>query len=235
MTTLGILFGQQRAVIGVKDEGLGGEIGKLQGILRQTFGGVAGIVIDASVSEEHVSTMDLTDNEVEEGVDVTDHARLKPAQLTMDCVISDTPLGYAVIGNIQNVVRSVSTLFGGTSRSIDAYNDLLALQKTALPFTVYTGLRRYTNMILTELTVPRTAETGGALHFKASMREIRIVSSQNVSPELAVNVSSLGSGTKDKGNKITPPVDPGGTLNPESSSATTSGSLLFRLTKWLVN
>lgn len=233
MTTIGILFGQQRAVIGVKDEGLGGEIGRLQGILRQTFGGVAGIVIDASVSEEHVSIMDVTDNEVEEGVDVTDHARLKPAQLSMECVISDTPLGYAVIGNIQNVVRSVSTLFGGTSRSIDAYNDLLDLQKTALPFTVYTGLRRYKNMILTELTVPRTAETGGALHFKAVMREIRIVSAQNVSPELAASVSSLGSGTKDKGNKITPPVDPGGTLNPESSSATSNGSLLYRFTQWL--
>ena len=201
--------------------------------MRQTFGGVAGIVIDASVSEEHVSIMDVTDNEVEEGVDVTDHARLKPAHLSLECVISDTPLGYAVIGNIQNVVRSVSTLFGGNSRSIDAYNDLVALQKTALPFTVYTGLRRYKNMILTELTVPRTAETGGALHFKAVMREIRIVSAQKVSPELADSVSSLGSGTKDKGNKITPPVDPGGTLNPESSSATSNGSLLNRFTQWL--
>lgn len=226
MSILGILFGQQRVVIGSKDSGLGGALGRLSGVLRQTIGGVAGIVVDATVSEEHLSEAELTENPVEDGAVVTDHVHLKPAQLTIQGVISDSPLGYAVIGNIQNLVRSVSSLFGKSSRSVDAYNDLLALQKSRQPFTVTTGLKRYKNMIMTSLSVPRTAQTGRAIHFTATMREIRIVKSKTTSVSLSSSVSSLGTKTQDFGNKVTPPVETGSIATTE---AETTGSTLYNL------
>ena len=223
---LGILFGQQRVVIDAKDSGVGGLLGGLTGVLRQTIGGVAGIVVDATISEEHLTEVDLTENPVEDGAVVTDHVHIKPAQLTIQGVISDTPLGYAVIGNIQNVIRSVTSLFGKSSRSIDAYNDLLKLQKSRQPFTVTTGLKRYENMILVSLSVPRTAATGRAIHFSAVMREIRIVKSKTTTVSLSSSVSSLGSPTKDLGNKVTPAVEAGSKV---TSDSTTSQSTLFRI------
>ena len=226
MSILGIVFGQQRVVIDSKDSGIGGQLGKLSGVLRQTIGGVAGIVIDATVSEEHLSEAELTENPVEDGVVVTDHVHLKPAQLTIQGVISDSPLGYAVIGNIQNLVRSVSALFGRSSRSIDAYNDLFNLQKSRQPFTVTTGLKRYKNMIMTSLSVPRTAQTGRAIHFSATMREIRIVKSKSTSSSLSPSVSSLGSKTKDGGSKVTPPVPAGAAVTTE---VTKPRSILYRI------
>lgn len=222
MAILGILYGQKKTVIDSKDSGLGGVLGQLQGVLRQTVGGVAGIVVDATINEEHVQVLDITENEVESGVDVTDHSQLKPAQLTIEGVISDTPLGYAVIGNIQNVVRTVETLFGRKSRSVDAYNDLLALQKSRTPFTVTTGLRRYTNMMLMELSVPRTPQTGQAIHFRAVMKEVRFVSLKTISPPVSLSVSSLAAPIVDKGNKVTPAVDAGSSF--DAGQSTLSGA-----------
>lgn len=230
MGVLGIVFGQRRSVIGVKTEGLGGELGRLRGILRQTIGGVAGIVVDATVAEEHITTAEVSDNPIEDGADVTDHVQMRPVQLTIDGVISDTPLGYAVVGNIQNVIRTTETLFGGKSRSIDAYNDLLALQRSREPFTVYTGLKRYENMIMTELSVPRTAQTGNAIHFRCVMRQVTIVKSGFTPNNLSESIKNLASDTVNRGNKVTPAVPATDDLAQDSTALTSQdqASILSR-------
>ena len=235
MGLLGIIFGQKRVVINSKDSGVGGILGNLAGSLPLSLNTLTGIVVDATVSEEHVSTADLTENPVEDGAKVTDHVQLKPSQLTIEGVISDTPLGYAVIGNIQNLVRSVATLFGLSSRSTDAFNNLRKLQESRKPFTVITGLKRYTNMIMTDLSVPRTATTGGAIHFRAVMKEIRIVKSKSAGGgSLSSSVSDLGSPTKDLGSKVTDAVPVSSPLSATSNSvsAESQGSNLFKLAKW---
>lgn len=223
MAILGIIFGQKRTVIGVKEgSNLGGALGALQGVLRQTIGGVAGIVIDATIREEHLTTLDLTDNEVEDGASITDHAQIRPAQLTIEGVISDYPLGYAYIGNIQNVIRTASNLFGGSSRSIDAYNDLLALQKSRQPFSVYTGLKRYKNMIITQLSAPRDSSTGGSLRFTATMREVIIAKTENFISTVSDSTKSLVNPIKDKGNRITSAVPIESSLSSDSSSVSSA-------------
>jgi len=230
MGLLGILFQQKTNVIDAQESGTGGALGQLQGVLRQTIGGVAGIVIDATVTEEHKTSCDLTENPVEDGAKITDHVQLKPAELTIEGVITDTPLGYAIIGNIQNIVRSVSTLFGKSSRSIDAYNDLLALQKSRRPFTVVTGLKRYENMILTELSVPRTVDTGKSLHFRAVMKEIRIVTSKTSTLSNTKN-NALAKKAKNVGSKITDAVPQASQLSPTSTSV--SGQNPSNLLGWI--
>jgi hypothetical protein len=226
MGLLGILFRQKNVVIDapakVEGQSLGGALlSQLQQGLNQTIGGVAGIVIDATVSEDHSHSCDLTENPVEEGAKITDHVQLKPAELTIEGVITDTPLGFAVIGNIQNLIRSVSTIFGASSRSLDAFDELLALQKSRRPFTVLTGLKRYQNMILTDLSIPRTIQTGKALHFKAVMKEIRIVkSATSAAPRTSSATRSLAGATRNAGQQVTSAAPTSSPL----SSATDSGS-----------
>jgi hypothetical protein len=230
MGILGILFGQTKAVIGVKeDSGLGGALGKIKGVLRETIGGVAGIVVDASISEDHLTSCDVTDNPVEDGAKITDHVQIKPAELSMDGVITDNPLGYAIIGNIQNVKRTVEGLFGKSSRSIDQYNELTKLQSSRQPFTVVTGLKRYKNMIMEELSVTRTAQSGKSIHFRAKMKEIRIVKSSVAGVgKLGSVAKKIASKTKDLGQKVTDAVEKGNKLNNASSavSSKTQGSIL---------
>jgi len=235
MSVLGILFGQKRTIIGGKDDGVGGVLSRLSADLPKFLNTTTGIVVDATISEEHTSSCDLTENPVEDGAKVTDHVQLKPSELTIEGVISDSPLGYAIIGNIQNLVRSVATLFGRSSRSTDAFNNLRKLQESRKPFTVITGLKRYTNMIMTDLSVPRTATTGGAIHFRAVMKEIRIVKSKSAGGgSLSSSVSDLGSPTKDLGSKVTDAVPVSSPLSATSNSvsAESQGSNLFKLAKW---
>lgn len=210
MGLLSILYGQSRVVIGVKEPlGTSGFLGKVaekfssELVRGWTATTTNGIVIDAAVSEGHLSTCEVSDNPIEGGADVTDHVQMKPAQLTVEGVISDTPLGYAVIGNIQNLARSITTLFGASSRSQDAYDAMIELQKSRQPFTVITSLKRYTNMILTELSIPRTATTGGAIHFQATMREVFIAQTKQLTKNLAHNVKNIAGKTIDKGQKVT--------------------------------
>lgn len=171
------------------------------------------VTIDASVTENHTTTSTPTRNPVEEGIEVTDHVSLEPAKLSIQGVISDTPLNFDIIGNIasgdlksltKNLTSGFSDTLGGTSRSTEQYQALLALQRSRQPFKVITGIKVYENMILTSLSVDRTATTGKSIHFSADMEEIRIVKSQNAGPQnLGKSVKDLGAKTKNLGGKVT--------------------------------
>ncbi len=211
MGLIGILFGQKRSIIGVRDSVPSSFLSQVaqslsQSLVNQWSAGTAkvGIVIDALVTEEPSFTAEVTKNPVEGGAKISDHIQLKPVELSLEGVISDAPLGYAVIGNIQNLVRQVSNIFSGSSRSLDAFNELLALRNNRMPFTVVTSLKRYKNMVMTELSVPRTAQTGNAIHFRCKMEEVIIVSSQTTSNILSLSsgVKKIGQTTADVGNKV---------------------------------
>lgn len=231
MSTLSVIFRQKNVIIGAKGSN-GNILTDFKDSLVRTWDAVTtkGISVDATVNEEHLTTCDLTENPVEDGAKVTDHVQLNPAELTVEGVISDSPLGYAVIGNVQNLARSVSSVFGGSVRSIDAYNELLQLQKSREPFTVITGLKRYQNMIMEELSVPRTSQTGAAIHFKAVMREIRIVKSKTATNSLSIKPASknLASPTKDLGSNITDAAKAVGPAAKAGDPNSVQGSFLYR-------
>lgn len=193
-------------------------MGILSLIFGQTKASIGGITLDASVSEEHLSTAELTDNPVEDGAKITDHVQIQPKQLTIEGVVSDFPLGYLEIGNIMNLGRTVMSLFGKSSRSVDAYNKLVKLQEKREPFTVVTGLKRYKNMILTELSVPRTAETGKSLQFRAVLREIRIAKTGSVGGSFADDIADKAQSLADKGQQVTDAVNIQNPLSEVSSS-----------------
>lgn len=165
---------------------------------------IGGIKIDASVSETHLTEMDLTENPVENGAKITDHVQIKPNELTIEGVISDSPLGDNFVQSIVNLEQKISTFFGTEKRSIDAYNQMLKLQRSRDPFTVTTGLKVYSNMILTSLSINRTSETSNAIHFTANMKEIRIIgTSGNLLSNLADEIADIASDTLDLGGKVT--------------------------------
>lgn len=194
---LGIIFGQTRAEIG-------------------------GIAIDASVNEDHTSELDITENAVEVGAKITDHAQIKPKVLTMQGVISDSPLfGVPFIANILALVNDISA-FSGVSRSIDMYNQLVNLQENRSPFTVITGLKQYTNMLLQNLVVNRTASTGKAIHFTATLKQIRIAQSIVVNlPPTKAAASKIAQPTQDQGQN--------GTDTPQTPQPNDSGSFVFKI------
>ena len=59
----------------------------------------------------------------------------------------------------------------------DVFDYLEELWKTREPFSIVTALRRYDNMIISSLSVPRSKSVGSSLQFSINCEEIRIVTS----------------------------------------------------------
>lgn len=126
---------------------------------------IGGLYMDVTVEESHTDELEITEHPVEQGAAVTDHAYLKPAQVTIKAGVSDSTVGKA--GDIEGV---------GDRRSVQAYQALLDLQGTREPFDVVTGKRVYRNMLIKSLGVTTEKNTENVISFSAELRQVILVS-----------------------------------------------------------
>jgi len=162
---------------------------------------MSGLAFDAVFEETHEADLEVTDNPVETGVVVSDHAFMKPLKVTISAGVSDTPLagwggGFqinagALVGGgtgegkdfwSRNVTRD--PFASDTSRSKRAYELLTELQKRAEPFDLQTGLKLYKNMVITSIRTSQDKDTSGALLFTAELREVIVVKTKIMKYEL---------------------------------------------------
>lgn len=137
------------------------------------------IVVDASVSESHSFAAEVTDYPVEKGANVADNIRAKPTVLRLEAFISDAPLTNAG----RNQVAS-----GGVTprpkyepnRSQDVLNQLIRLRDEGVLVTVYTGIKKYENMLLQSIDMPRDKSLKAGLRLTLTFKETRIVETQKV-------------------------------------------------------
>ena len=160
---------------------------------------IGGFEIDATLRELHESNCEITDDPIEDGADASDHVQLKPKTVTLEGVVTDTPISTIGITNVQGIMSSVNSILGKSSRSMDGYDILLALQSKKQPFDLVTGLKTYKNMLIEELSVQRTKDTGRAIDFTAKLKEIIIVKTREVPLRPIASAGTIASETKDAG------------------------------------
>lgn len=174
----------------------------------QTRAKIGQMELDASMTESHEAAAALSQNEIEDGSNINDNVVLAPLKLTLEGVVSKTPLGFnALIGSAATAVAGqfakgapgigviaaigVASIGGLLANSFgpdgpksrapaDVFDYLLELRNMRLPLSVLTALKLYENMILTNLSVPRSIQTVGVLRFTATLEQVRIVSSETV-------------------------------------------------------
>lgn len=179
------------------------------------------IQLDASMKETHSRESPPTEFPIEDGSVISDYVLLKPFQLELTGIISDTP-----VGDVQGLLTEVATssvaslvppvgliaagvaaqagvslfraLSGSKSPSIAAYGQLLQLQQNAQSFDVLTSLYRYPSMWIKSISVPRDAESANILLFTVSLIQLQLVTPQSVNlkifadPSLASKIGELG-------------------------------------------
>ncbi len=123
---------------------------------------------DAVIRESHHSELEVTDNPLETGVVVSDHAFMRPDRLEVEAMVGDVWL-HALDENGQPVKDTWQSEAG---RSVSAFALIQELQRTAVPFNIQTGLRLYQNMVVVSLDADQDASTASALLFRAQLREI---------------------------------------------------------------
>ena len=142
---------------------------------QSAFGNQYGnIELDAMLDESHEWSAEATSNPVEDGAPVTDHVIEQADKLTIRGVVTDAPL---------NASSSILGLIGGGSadnKTQSIFDLLNTLIKKREVLTVYTKHRIYDDMILTNVTIPRSASVGEAVEFRAEFIHIRKVATQTV-------------------------------------------------------
>lgn len=148
---------------------------------------INGYPIDVVETETHNLKSTVTKHPVEEGVDVSDHVRAEPRELTLGTgVVSDTPIGLVATDPSRTGVAD------GAKISQDAYSRLEAIWTAREPVSIVTSLKKYDNMILDDLSIPREHKDAGALVFTAHFIEVRIVQNKRVTVAIR-NARGLGS------------------------------------------
>lgn len=127
-----------------------------------------GVVLDATVSEEHSINIQTTEHPVERGFAITDHRRVQPKVIKLSGIISNYPVKlFASAGGARNEVAAAWNVFNQLKDS----GDLV---------TVSTSLATYENMMITDVSVPRDAKRGNSLELTVTCKELRIVDSEEV-------------------------------------------------------
>lgn len=173
------------------------------------------ISIDCTVQETHSRESPPSEFPLEDGVSISDNIWVKPFTLEINGIISDTPLspigglitsavastlgnaGVIALGAGQALFKAIS---GAKSPSVQAYAQLLQLQEQRKPFDVITKLRRYTNMFIKSISVPRDSGTGNVLNFTLQLVELVIVSPQSVDITVFKN-ADVSAGEADEGQQ----------------------------------
>lgn len=159
---------------------------------------IDGFIIDATLTESHTYESDVTSYPTESGSTITDNIRPRPVTVQIDGIVSDTP-----IGTVATTRANESTASGSNFEFLPsdaALAKLLEIRDKREPITIETSLKRFESMALTQLEIPRDAETGMALRFSATFQQITIVTNNRTT----IRVASPNNGAKKK--KSAPPV-----------------------------
>ena len=140
------------------------------------------LVMQVTLEERHQDDIEITDHPIEQGAIVSDHAFKRPAEVTIVGAWSSSPslsgLIDGVVGGLKATVDGVTSILSGQAPHTlgDIYDTLIKLQKNVIPFDIYTGKRRYTNMLIRSLSVNTDKTSENSLMVTMVCREIQTVS-----------------------------------------------------------
>lgn len=135
---------------------------KVQGKIPQ----LGDLIADVWVSERHRREMEITQNPVEYGAPVTDHAFVKPRTLSVSFGVSNTPLDG-------------SDSFTDIDRVEEARQKIYDLQTTATFLTVKTITGgEYNNMLIKGIGWPTDYTNPQAVIFDLDLEEVIIVTTE---------------------------------------------------------
>jgi hypothetical protein len=161
----------------------------------QSFRSIGGIVAQCTIEERHTDTMTVTRHPVELGTSITDHAFMNPVEV-------DITIGWGT---------------GQITPLSQIYQQLLDLQKSAQPFDIVTGKRKYSNMLITSIGETTDADTENALKIYLTCQEIITVQTQT---------SSVGPSANQANPQDTSDVSNTGTVQISDTTIIPGGSFL---------
>ncbi len=145
---------------------------------------IDGFELDVARAIEHKLPAQVTEQPLESGANFADHKLKHSRMLTIEGVVSDTPIG----GLAKR--RQQFTLVDGeafATPSQEARARMEALLESPEPITVETPTRTYRNMVMEDLSEPEDKQTGKAYVFTAVFKQLKIVSNLRTTVRVAAD------------------------------------------------
>ncbi len=130
---------------------------------------IGDVAVDGVVREVHGLQADITEHPVESGGQIADHYRVRPKVLTIDAIISRTPLAVGFPG--QSLVNSVVAIATGQDPVVAAWDQFEKYMNDAEQIQIITGKKYYPRMMIVDLSDPRN--TNDWMTFSMVCREIQ--------------------------------------------------------------
>lgn len=173
------------------------------------------LIPQATIEEVHHDELVITENPVEFGSNISDHAYKLPAEVVVRFGYSNSPssqsggiIGAATtigstlnqipgIGAINSGLQTIQSITNGNSinQVKDVYQNLLSIQTSLIPFSVYTGKRVYANMLLKSLTINTDKNSENSLMVTATFRQIIFAVTQTISTPINNNAQAIPQST----------------------------------------
>lgn len=129
--------------------------------------------IDASLKEGHNWENEITDLPIESGGNFTDHSKSKPRKVTIEAVVSNTPIGtMALLRDLEGEGP------GNQKPSDEALAKLEELDRTKRAVTLVTAGGVYENMMLETLEITKEPKKEGGLWFTSVWKKVTIIKNQ---------------------------------------------------------
>lgn len=124
---------------------------------------IAGYFFDGFMSVSHERKLTITQNPVETGASVVDHAYVNPSTVTMKIMMSDVHQSI-IPGQFSDL----------TFRHTSAWAILKQIQESRIPVDIFTKLGYYKNMLIESISAEDTKETFRALDATVTLVEIPV-------------------------------------------------------------
>lgn len=165
------------------------------------------IAADVINSEEHRFSAEATKHEIEDGSEISDHIINRGKTLRLEGEISDDPITILQTGILERTITGVipqtikSKLnfgLGGDKAkpSKEAFDQFEKIYDEKRPVIIITGLKKYEDMVMEDVSFPRTSETVASLKFIAFFRQINIVTTEYVTVPNTKQDVTLGAEAK---------------------------------------
>lgn len=134
---------------------------------------IDGFVMDLAVTEGHRFPAQATSFPVEQGAEFGDHIRELPDEITLESIVSDTPIG--------EIATDPTRRLNGDQVSLPseaAYAKLLEIRRAARPVAIVTSRGTFESMALIDLDVPNDNGKSGGLFFTAKFQRFRVITNK---------------------------------------------------------
>jgi len=141
---------------------------------------IGAIQVDSNITEDFSFTNEVPQHPVESGFYISDAIIHKPMTISIEAIVSNSPI-------YDNGLVDTST-----RRPDNAYNAIERLARGSELISVVTSVKTYSNMAITDVSVPRSADNGRSLKFTIKLQQVILQSAKYIMDEFKPETKTTG-------------------------------------------